>query len=475
LGIILLSDLTFKNTYAPYVTKPILSGMPTFNASLTVGDGFNNDFIRRAAIQNFVLSPLAPYRVTLPNEMINCTDSSCLAVRIHWNIEYTAVPPSTWKPGDPLPEITTNWKTQFDPEHPWTTFKVNNASTVQMEFSYPQRNILFVGDECQIYGYPYLAMEVCMKQADMPHQILVGTLFLEKKLIAAAGVCQRIEQGDCFTNQTWTGQLTRPTHVSLYRVYSDVVYDRKDGNILDSTLVSTPIPTTFDTAGLFKLYNATYGPVDFSAPTVRSTEVVSTIRYHAVQQATAFLEGDVGLKGAPGDDDHYWTSYAVRALIIEPYMDDTNPIADIAFLTTGSSANNFSRLVIPPAQMFGFLVIVLFILIWSLSLITWSLVSGVISPNNSLYPEIDFGSKCVQSEHERRFSRQGERATAWIQGIGGLLAPLSNATSIEVARDLAGVTIHTGATRKSVMDLPHVILTTDVKEVDALVVGQKYR
>jgi hypothetical protein len=291
----------------------------------------------------------------------------------------------------------------------------------------------------------------------------------------AAGVCQRIEQSDCFTNQTWAGQLTRPTHVSLYRVNSDVVYDRKDDNILDSALSSTPVPTAFDTTGLFELYNATYGLANFSSPTVISTEVVSTIRYHAVQQATAFLEGDVGFKGAAGDADHFWTSYAVRALIIEPYMDYTNTIADIAFLTAGSTANNFSRLVIPPAQMFGFLIIVLLILTWSFTLITWSLVSKVITPNNSLFPEIDFGSKCVQSEHERRFSRRGERSIEWIQGIGGLLAPLSNATSIEVARDLAGVTIHTGATRKSIMDLPHVILTTDANEVDALVAGQKYR
>lgn len=175
LGIILLSDLTFKNTYAPYVTKPVLSGMPIFNASLTIGDGSNNDFIRRAAIQNFILSPLAPYRVTLPNEMINCTDSSCLAVRIHWNIEYTAVPPPTWTTSDPFPDITTDWQTQFDPDHPWTTFKVQNASTVQMEFSYPQQDVVFVGGECQMYGYPYLAMEICMKQGDMPHQVFVGT------------------------------------------------------------------------------------------------------------------------------------------------------------------------------------------------------------------------------------------------------------------------------------------------------------
>jgi hypothetical protein len=45
------------------------------------------DFIRRVVIQDFVLASLAPYRVTFPESMIDCNDPSCIAVRIHDNVE----------------------------------------------------------------------------------------------------------------------------------------------------------------------------------------------------------------------------------------------------------------------------------------------------------------------------------------------------------------------------------------------------
>ena len=225
------------------------------------------------------------------------------------------------------------------------------------------------------------------------------------------------------------------------------------------------------------MYNSTYGLADFNESTTRTDQVLSTIRYHAVEQATAWLQGDVGYKGSGGDEDHYWSTYAVRALIVAPYMDYTNSVSDPEFLTTGSTTSEFLRLVIPTAQIVGFAVIVVLSISWCSILLTWSLMAEIVQPNNSLYPEIDFGSKCVQSEHERMFSRDGEprNSVEWVHGIGGLLAPLSNATTFEVAREIKGVSVHTGATRKSVMDLPHVILATGRSEVDDLRVGLNYR
>ena len=175
LGIILLSNLTFQPSYAPFVTKPILSGVPQFNATAALA-GTTDDFIRRVAIQNFILSPLAPYRVTWPDsdQTIDCNDDQCVAVRIHWNIEYTVVIPSIWNPSQPLPQYTDGWKTQFDADHPWTALKVNNASTVQMEFAYPTTSSIFNETDCRMYGYPYLAIQICLTSGDASNQMIAG-------------------------------------------------------------------------------------------------------------------------------------------------------------------------------------------------------------------------------------------------------------------------------------------------------------
>lgn len=44
-------------TFSPYVSKPVISGMSTFNATAALAQT-TPDFIRKDAIQNFVLAPI---------------------------------------------------------------------------------------------------------------------------------------------------------------------------------------------------------------------------------------------------------------------------------------------------------------------------------------------------------------------------------------------------------------------------------
>lgn len=261
----------------------------------------------------------------------------------------------------------------------------------------------------------------------------------------------------------------------MYRVNSKVVYDRKNGNILSSKRVSPPIAAAFDLEGLFTYYNATYGLADLTEDFVRTPEVVTTIKYHTVLQAAEFLKGDVGVNGAQGDEDQYWRNYAITSLILEPYEDAINPISD-AFLTSASTAIHLTCVNIPSEHLIGFGIITTVSLLWWLTLMRWMVRSKVVTPNSSTYPEIDFGSKCVQAEDERtvssEFDEQGRIER--IEGLGGVLLPLSNATSADIVREITNVRIHLGSERKSVQNLPHIILTTNINEVDDLVVGMKY-
>ena len=203
----------------------------------------------------------------------------------------------------------------------------------------------------------------------------------------------------------------------------------------------------------------------------RTEAIVTTIRYHVLEQVTAWLKGNVGVRGAGGDQDHYWSSFAGRALLLWPLTDYTNS-KNSEDVTTGASAKLFYRIVIKPSSVVGFLSIVSAILIWS-GCCLWSVSVGAVAPNSSLFPEIDFGSKCVQFEYEK--SETEEDASDVISDGMGVLFPLSNAESKDIVKELKGVNIYAGSARNTPAEFPHVILATKREEVNDLHVGIEYR
>ena len=268
---------------------------------------------------------------------------------------------------------------------------------------------------------------------------------------------------DCFATQTWdTSRLS--VAASIWSQHTSIVYRRNDGTILESTPTTTPIPVNISTSDLLKIYNATYGAANLSDSSGRTKEVVATIRYHAVEQATAWIQGNVGIRGAGGDDDHYWDALAVRSLIIVPIMDFTNDkTADN--LVRASSAKQFYRLIIPSISVYGFMFLVLIITGWSASLLI--LTFGFIVPNNSLFPEIDFASKCGYGN----ISISGQQM---VNSVGESLHSLSNCTSQVVIRELSGVTIYAGSIIPSPHELPHITLTTTREGLEELRYNTSY-
>ena len=265
----------------------------------------------------------------------------------------------------------------------------------------------------------------------------------------AASVCVRIDDVSCFTNRNWTS--SQSVRATLWKQYSYVAYGRQDGRILASQPVTPSVPTGFQIHNLFRLYNAAYGFANLSDSSPRTLDIMATIQYHAVEQITALLKGNVGIGGLAGDVDHFWSSFGVRSLLIQPLMDYvSDPSTDQ--LTEGASAKSYSRVVIPKSSVFGFLAIVLSILLWCGCCLLLS--PRVQTPNASLYPEIDFGSKCVQTE-------VGESNYQHVSTIGEYLSPLSNATTKEVSRNLRGVSIYAGSISIDPLAPQHVILTTD--------------
>jgi hypothetical protein len=133
-------------------------------------------FLQRVVIQDQRLARSSPYHITIPSDRINCTESTCNSVRIHPNFEDIFVPPHDWSDSEGVTPNPT-WKSEFDPEHDqWQIFTVNNGSTVQIEFADLDDSNSINDSDCHVYGYRYLALQVCLKQRAEPNSIIVGKM-----------------------------------------------------------------------------------------------------------------------------------------------------------------------------------------------------------------------------------------------------------------------------------------------------------
>lgn len=169
-----LVHVRYELTSSPYVGRPVFSGMTSFSLDNLAP----SDFVRRVTIQDLFLAPYAPYRVTHPNKMIQCNGPNCVGFRIHDNIEYTVVPSSNWSAKDVVPYYSSTWKPQFDPAHDWDAFAVENASTIQIEFSGLEstENFTFSTD-CRLYGFPILLCKfVSSKETPLTISSLVDSI-----------------------------------------------------------------------------------------------------------------------------------------------------------------------------------------------------------------------------------------------------------------------------------------------------------
>jgi hypothetical protein len=109
-----------------------------------------------------------------------------------------------------------------------------------------------------------------------------------------------------------------------------------------------------------------------------------------------------------------------------------------------------------------------------LAIILWSgccllfISSRVVAPKSSLFPEIDFGSKCVPLGAVHTNGRYNG-----VSSVGQLLYSLSNANSKDVSKKLTGVTVYVGSSAVG-SNPPHVILATEKGQLHDLVKGVNY-
>jgi hypothetical protein len=84
-------------------------------------------------------------------------------------------------------------------------------------------------------------------------------------------------------------------------------------------------------------------------------------------------------------------------------------------------------------------------------------------PNSSYFPEVDFASKCVESNISGQSS-----------AVGRLLYPLSNAASHDVKEQLAETRFFVGTTEGGSDSIQHIAIVIDGATKGPFVKGRKY-
>jgi hypothetical protein len=111
--------------------------------------------------------------------------------------------------------------------------------------------------------------------------------------------------------------------------------------------------------------------------------------------------------------------------------------------------------------LYGFIVGSALSLVWCIVLLALFISFQI--PNSSLFPEIDFASRCIASKIPDHSS-----------SVGRLLFPLGNATSGVVQDRLERTRFFVGAGKKLGDRVPHVTIATEEAVTNKLVKGEMY-
>jgi hypothetical protein len=150
LGVILLSDISFKTTYpAVYSSGITQAGLAPLNVSVTTLPQFNSD----ATTEFWWYFPSLmtdTARVTTIPPLI-CSTPPCLSYFLPGSMGLVILDPE-------LPPIGKN---NFSDA---TAFIVNDAPGYQIEFTpVTTQDLPLEGNDCKIYGIPGAALQICAK------------------------------------------------------------------------------------------------------------------------------------------------------------------------------------------------------------------------------------------------------------------------------------------------------------------------
>lgn len=244
LGVVLLSEVTFRATYHQEEEFPVIqSGLDSMNTSFV-----DDPFFQYLGTGNFWWNFASIMSYSLPIEPLHCSGKFCKSFFFPGMLSL-AIFPSDAPPID-------------DSDSPSaTTIMQKNAPGYQFEF-YPideNQDPPMTLDDCQVFGIPIVALQLCLKKTN-ESSLIAGKSYNSRELLIhiAWNPCpiDVAEETSCLNDTEW--QLVAPinTKMTISKRYASAIFDRANLTLIDVKDLSPPIPMVYEPEDLFAIYEA---------------------------------------------------------------------------------------------------------------------------------------------------------------------------------------------------------------------------
>ena len=240
LGVVLLSDVSFKSTYREVQTFPVIqAGLSSMNTSL-----LQNPSFAQIATSNFWWHFPAMMSYSFPISPVTCAGADCQSFYFPGPIGAVIFPPNA-----------TEISSKDSPEAGSLIEK--NAPGYQIEFGsqYLPDDLPLSLDDCRVFGIPFMAVQLCLKTASNL-SIVAGTTSPMNTLTPAWSACppNLAKNMSCMSSNDWRTTVAISTKMTVSRRHASTVFDRQNFTVMDVTDLSTPIPIAYRPDILFSFY-----------------------------------------------------------------------------------------------------------------------------------------------------------------------------------------------------------------------------
>jgi hypothetical protein len=305
LGVILLSDISFKTTYPEVYSSGITqAGLAPLNVSVTTIPDFNSDATAEFWWYFPSLMTDTARVTTIPP--LTCSTPPCLSYFLPGSMGLVILDPE-------LPPIGKN---NFSDA---TAFIVNDAPGYQIEFTpVTTEDLPLEGNDCKIYGIPGAALQICVKAVGSE---LIGGKLLDKSMLTKAfNACPSdiSNQLSCLTSTNWMSNIVFSEKIAITKRRSTTVFNRYNYTILEVLDVSEEWEATNYTADdFFPIFDAV-----FSVDT-NQTGFNNSIQYQFVRASWSYLSSRINTQEATGADEGITK---LRQLFAVPILDFNNVV-----------------------------------------------------------------------------------------------------------------------------------------------------
>lgn len=228
------------------------------------------------------------------------------------------------------------------------------------------------------------------------------------------------EFGHCLNDTSWTELPDESTVLNIRKRYATVAYDVGNFSILSIESISDPEPITLSftaetVANLSQTFKLAFSPIPsiFNTSDVNFTTYASSwSNYYTLSWALRLYQDDYrNYPGGPLD--------VLKSFLTIPIQFSTTAWQWAAWdtlpsdlYTTGAYATSSSRVLGKPWVLIAFAAGSGTLILSSAFTLVWVVVCGPITPNSSMWPELDIPAKChlqrMHSSHEIDLEEFGE-------------------------------------------------------------------